>query len=311
MHDAHKPVLVTGANGQIALRLFSHFAERGIIGRAVVRSERAASQIEALPEAIRPEVVVLPEGYGDAEALTRAAEGCRAIVHLVGILKEGSNSSYETAHEVSCAAIAQAADAHELERVVYLSIFGSHPDSSNACLASKGRAEVILMRAKTPATVLRVPMVIGPDDPASRALRGQASKPAVTLVGGGRSIHQPIDVRDLLSAIVASLGDPGSASHGFDLGGPEALPYHDLIARAAKRRGNAPKIRGIPVGLMTFVAAVLETVSKDPPITRAMLGVLEHDDTIDNHEALEHLGIELTPLDDTIDTYIVPEANDS
>ena len=35
----------------------------------------------------------------------------------------------------------------------------SDPDSSNACLASKGRAERILLEAKTPAVVLRVPMV--------------------------------------------------------------------------------------------------------------------------------------------------------
>ena len=160
MPDPQKPVLVTGANGQIALQLFARMQERGILGRAVVRSERAAKQVEELPEEIRPDVFILPAGYGDTESLTRAAEGCRAIVHLVGILKEGSNSSYQTAHEESCEAIAQAADVNGVDRVVYLSIFGSHPSSKNACLASKGRAEEILMNAKTPATVLRVPAAL-------------------------------------------------------------------------------------------------------------------------------------------------------
>ncbi len=311
MPESPRPVLVTGANGQIALQLFERFAARGITGRAVVRSERAAKQVETLPEAIRPDIEILPEGYGDTAALTRAASGCRAIVHLVGILKEGSNSSYRVAHEESCEAVASAADANGVDRVVYLSIFGAHPTSSNACLASKGRAEEILMNAKTPATVLRVPMVVGPDDPASRALRAQAEKSSVTLVGGGKSIHQPIDIRDLLSAIVASVEDEGGASHGFDLGGPEALPYRDLVARAGARHGVTPKVRGIPVALMNLVAAVMEIISKDPPITRAMIGVLEHDDHIDNRAALDHLGIELTSLDDTLATFIAPEANAS
>lgn len=313
MPDDSRPVLVTGANGQIALQLFERMAERGIKGRALVRSARAAAQVEALREEIRPEIRVLEEGrgYSDIPSLVRAAEGCRAIVHLVGILKEASTSTYQAAHEDSCTAIAEAADKNAVDRVVYLSIFGSTPGASNACLASKGRAEVVLLDASTPVTVLRVPMVIGPDDPASRALRAQAKKPSVTLVGGGKTIHQPIDIRDLLAAIVASLEDSGDASHAFDLGGPEALSYAELVGRAAQRFGQKPKIRGIPVGLVNFVAGVMEKISKDPPITRAMLGVLEHDDRIDNGPALAHLGIDLTPLDDTLATFIAPEANPS
>jgi hypothetical protein len=38
----------------------------------------------------------------------------------------------------------------------------------------------------------------------------------------------------------------------------------------------------------------------NPPVTRAMLGVLEHDDRIDQAPAAEQLGLELTPLDDTL-----------
>jgi len=48
-----------------------------------------------------------------------------------------------------------------LERIVYLSILGSLPDSPNPCLASKGRAERMLLEDRVAATVLRVPMVIG------------------------------------------------------------------------------------------------------------------------------------------------------
>ncbi|MCP4037791.1 MAG: NAD(P)H-binding protein [bacterium] len=300
-----RPVLVTGANGQIALQLFAQLAQLDIPGRAVVRSERAAERIGVLAEGVRPEVEILD--YADAAALTQAAAGCRAIVHLVGILKEGSNSSYRKAHEESCTAIAAAAEVQKVDRIVYLSIFGSRPDSTNACLASKGRAEAILMNSGTPTTVLRVPMVVGPDDPASRALRAQATKTTLPLTGGGETIHQPLDIRDLLAAIIAALADDSRDSHALDLGGPEALSYRALVERVAALFGNRVRVIKLPVGLMMALAGLLEKISRDPPITRAMLGVLEHDDRIDNASALEQLGVELTPLEQTLARYVGPQ----
>ena len=92
-------ILVTGANGHLGRRLIAHLAAES--GRdalcAVVRSQRAAAQIEALPEAIRPEVAIVD--YADAGALAQAARGCRAVVHLVGIIKEIAGTSYQQAHE--------------------------------------------------------------------------------------------------------------------------------------------------------------------------------------------------------------------
>jgi len=103
-------------------------------------------------------------------------------VHFVGILKEVDGTSYASAHEESCRALADAATRGGLGRIVYLSIVGSHPDSPNSCLASKGRAEQILLAAKVPVCVLRVPMVLGPGDFASWSLRKQARSQLVALV---------------------------------------------------------------------------------------------------------------------------------
>jgi len=311
------PTLVTGANGQIALQLFERLADRGVVGRAVVRSERAAALVSALPEAFRPEVRIADPT--DPAALRKAASGCRSLVHLVGILKESASAKYPDAHEATCTALVEAAADLDLERIVYLSIFGSTPDSENACLASKGRAEEILRSGPTPITVLRVPMVVGPDDPATmvvgpddpatRALRGQARARLLPLIGGGHSIQQPLDVRDLQSAIVASLESDSRDSHFLDLGGAEALPHRDLVARAAALYGNSGSatVIPIPVALMRTIASLMERLQKNPPITPAMLGVLLHDDRIDNGPAKEILGIELTPLDETLKRYIGPE----
>lgn len=295
------PVLVTGANGHLGRRLLRRLeGEREL--HAVVRSERARGQIQALGLDPAPAISVLD--YADAEALAAAARGCSHAVHLVGILKESSNSRYVAAHEDSARALARAADAAGMSRVVLLSILGSHPDAANPCLASKGRGERILLAAKTPALVLRVPMVLGEGDPASRALAAQARAPFVALLRGGASLEQPIYAGDVVEAIVAGVTRPGLDDLSLDLAGPEAVSRRALLERAVRQvhgpDGGMPKVLSVPLGLNLGVAFLLEKLMADPPVTRAMLGVLNHDDDVSVAEACEKLGVALTPLDETL-----------
>ena len=294
------PLLVTGANGHLGRRLLQHLA--GLQPRpelhAAVRSERAASTLAALPENARPETHVVD--YLDGAAMEAAAAGCCGVVHLVGILKEGSTSRYEDAHEGTTRVLAEAAARAGVRRIVYLSILGAHSDSPNACLASKGRGERILLESRVPTTVLRVPMVLGPGEIAAAALRGRASASFGFAVRGGRSLEQPIDADDLVRGVVAALGDHGSESRALDLAGPESLSGRELLQRAAAILGTSPRTVPVPIAAVRFVAAGFERFSADPPLTRAMLGVLDHDDAIDPGPACRALGIELTPLDVTL-----------
>ncbi len=291
------PLLVTGANGHLGRRLCTRLAQasppRAV--RALVRSERAANTLRALPEAERPQIAIVD--YTDADQLAAQAEGCDAAVHLVGILKETKSNRYVDAHERPCEALAEAADRAGLRRVVALSILGADQRSSNACLVSRAHAEAILLRAKTPACVIRVPMVLGAGDAASAALLRQAKGPATRLVRGGATLEQPIAARDVVSALVAGAARDGLDDTVLELAGPESLSHRALVERAAAVLGTEVKIGSIPLGLARAVAWVAERVASDPPITTAMLGVLEHDDAIDPEPARAALGISLTPLD--------------
>ncbi len=216
------------------------------------------------------------------------------------MLKETPTQRYADAHEGTARALATAATGGALRRIVYLSILGADANSPNACLASKARAEVILLEAPLATTVLRLPMVLGGDDPASWALRARARSRMVPLVRGGASLEQPIDARDVLAAIAAALARPALAGRVLDVAGPESLPRRDLVRRAAALLGNAPRIVPIPLALVRSFAALAERISASPPLTTAMLDVLEHDDRVDAKLACDALGITLTPLDDTL-----------
>ncbi len=295
---ASGPILVTGANGNLGRRLLRRLADTHAL-RAVVRSERAAEAVRSVGAHPEPEIRILD--YADHERVAEAARGCTHAVHFVGILKESRTSRYADAHERSCEVLARAADSAGLRRIVYPSILGAHPESPNRCLASKGRAEHVLMDARTPTLVLRVPMVLGEDDYAAIALRARARAKTATLVRGGASLEQPIYAGDVTEAIVRGLEAPGLDDVALDLAGPESLPHRALVARAAALLGGPPP-RVIPVPrAVAFAGAWLaERLLSDPPVTRAMLGVLDHDDRIDPAEACRRLGIALTPLDEML-----------
>ena len=201
--EAPLSIVVTGANGQLGRALLTRLAGMGHPGvRALVRSERAEATIKTLGLDPTPEIQIVD--YTSPSEMEAALEGADAVIHLVGIIKESPGTHYIDAHEHTCHALAIAANRASVSRIVYLSILGSAPGSDNDCLASKGRAEVSLLDDRVPTTVIRVPMVLGPDDPASASLRKQAQATNLRMIGGGKTLQQPIDARDVVTAVIAA-----------------------------------------------------------------------------------------------------------
>jgi len=290
--------LITGANGHLGQRLIGELLRTPDHHvTAVVRSERARAALQALPttpqQQAQLQIRVL--SYTDTEALRAAAAGCDRCVHLVGILKEGKGSSYHEAHEASTAALLAALAGSAVAHLTYLSIVGSSTDAHNACLASKGRAEALCEAAAIPACILRVPMVLGEGDYASRALAHRAAQ-AVSLSFRADSLEQPIYAGDVVAAIRAAAQHEVAAT--LDLGGPEVLTRRALTQRAARQLGRSTRLLSLPLGVGMLLADLLTRSMAYPPFTRPMLEVLDHDDEVDPAAALHALQLPaLTPLD--------------
>jgi len=294
-------ILVTGANGHLGIRLIRSLASSGSAPsevRALVRSQRAAKALDDLPQGCRPDLRIVD--YGDAEAIEDAARGCDRIVHLIGILKETGNARYLDAHETASSVLTRAAERAGAHRIVYMSILGADPAAENACLASKGRAEQILLRGRVPVTVLRVPMVLGPGEIAAFALRNKIRAFLVPLVNGGAALEQPIDAEDVTRAIESTLAEGASEDTVLDLAGPESITHRELVCRAAKLIAKEPRFLPVPLALVSLFARLAQRITTNPPLTPAMLGVLERDDHIDPGPACARLGLTLTPLDETL-----------
>ena len=290
-------LLVTGANGHLGRRLVPLVASRFEV-TAVVRSERARTTLRnaLAPEVARIEVI----DYQDVAGLGAAARDCSVVVHLVGILKESHGGRYREAHEGSTRALLDAlGPAARSTRFIYLSILGAHPESANGCLASKGRAERMLLETAPDSVVVQVPMVLGEGDYAAGAL-ARSARARIGLAFRSASREQPVYAGDVVAAIAAALDEPGVAGSILRLAGPESLSRAALIQRAARHLGNSVTTVSLPFTVGRGLAWIMERALANPPVTAAMLEVLDHDDEIDPSAACAALNIELTPLDEII-----------
>ena len=298
-------ILITGANGHLGRKLIRKLQDEASADTgtedsveivAMVRSERAAASIR--DDGLTPTIKIVD--YTDVAGIREASQGCDKIVHLSGIIKESENNSFEMAHEHACKALV-AALAHTkpaAQLLVCLGIIGTSAASHNKCFASRAAAETILAAGEVPTVLLRVPMVLGEDDYASRSLakKGQST---FAFTFRAASMEQPIYSDDVVNALIRALTlEP--ESRVLELAGPETVTRSELLKRAGRVFKNNPKVISVPIFIGYMAAFVFELVSRNPPVTRAMLGVLDHDDSVDTRSACLTLGLSLTSLDEVL-----------
>ena len=119
------------------------------------------------------------------------------------------------------------------------------------------------------------------------ALAPDPARPVWFVHGARDGLHHPL--RDEVQALVY---------------GAEHVQLHVTYSRPRPedRAGRDFQSRG------RVDAALLEKLTANPPVTRAMLGVLNHDDDVDPAEPCQRLGIELTPLDEVLRRCVGPQA---
>lgn len=289
-----RKIAVTGANSSVGQNLLGHIIRGpGFDVVACVRSERAASQIPWAPQ-ITTEIV----SYDDVDRLATAMDGASVIVHLAGILIESRASKYESGNTAASVAVAEAAKRVGAEHVVFTSALGADARSGNGYLRSKGEGEVAVAGFGGGATIIRTPIILGPNTAGASGILRTARQGKARLLGGGSYVMRPLDIDDLSRAIVGVCTEAPEGTRVLELVGPEPVRYHDLIGRVAAMAGLEVEIAAAPIWLAKLAAAIRSRISGGG-ITPAVIDIITASETVD-HNADSELGIELTPLEDTL-----------
>jgi NADH dehydrogenase len=296
-------ILVTGANGNLGKKFILSKGEVNVC--ALVRSEKAKDDLMSFIKANDiQDVQIVKCDYLDEQAIKELAKSCSYLLHLVGIIRENKDNRFNVVHKQTTKVLMEAIKGSGIKKCCYISILGAKEDSINACFSSRGFAEKLFLDSYIPSLVLQVPMVLGEGDYASEALKKNALS-RINFTFRKLSLEQPIYAQDIIDVvnidIKRALEEDHSPSGIKTLAGPTSLTRERLIEKTAKQLGVKVKVFSLPLFLGYTLAKICEMLVSKPPITQAMLGVLDHDDDIDPLPSSKELGINLTTLDEMLE----------
>ena len=287
-------IAITGANSAVGKALLRQLAEQDDLQAvAAVRSERAAAALPSMTQ-VTPCLI----DYRQVDSLTGAFAGAKTIVHLAGILIEGPATTYQTANVDATRAVIDAATATGVEHLVFVSTLDADPQATNRYYRSKGEAERLVHESELSATIIRTPILLGPETAGARALIHLAEKPLVRILGGGHHSLRPLDVDDLSIALLGACRrrQPGVTVH--ELAGPTTTTYRDLILETGRQLGATPTITSLPIGIARLAATVGGLVKRGG-MTPTVIEVITADEVVP-HNADGDLDVRLTSLSTTI-----------
>jgi NADH dehydrogenase len=291
-------ICITGANSSVGQNLLKHLANReGAEVIAGVRSEKAFAD---LPQAanIQPTTI----SYDSSESLNKAMAGADCVIHLAGILIESKHSNYASANVAATAAVVAAAKSQDLKHIIFISVVGASPDSSNAYFRSKGAAEQLVANSGIASTILRTPILLGPGTAGAWSLLSAANNPNCKVLGGGHYCMRPLDTDDLSIALTELSMKPASGVTTHELVGPQSIPYRELIQKTAIMLGKEVEVGSVPV-LMAKIGAALTSTLKGGGITPTVIDVITSDEVVEQN-ADSALGLTLSTLDETLQRII-------
>jgi NADH dehydrogenase len=296
-----KRIAITGANGFVGRHLVRAAVAAGHEVEGVVRSEAAA---RAVLEAGGHPVQLVGR---DPEALVRALDGCRAVVHLAQIGAERGGQTYEAVNVGLTERVLEDARHAGVPRFVLFSglgvaRFGMAPRCSNAYFLSKLAAETIAFRSGLESVVFRPSFVVGAGDAFVPAVLRAIERGEIEQPGDGAYRMQPVAVADAADGVLAAVERPGDAFPTvFDLVGPEAVSYAGLLQRLAR----VAHAEGRPAELRVRAVPIEEAERRAG--AGGYLGMLPDEldcllcDEVSDPAPLEALlGRRLTPLDEAL-----------
>ena len=293
-HVGSVNIAVTGANSAVGRALLKRLvAQDDIRAVAGVRRREALARLPRSPH-ITPRLI----SYDRLDSLTAALTDIGCAVHLAGILFESKTSDYQTANVGTTRSLVEASTAAAVNHVVFISSLGADPNSANRYFRSKAEAERVVTDSGIDATIIRTPLLLGPDTAGGRALVRVASQHSVRVLGGGAHLLRPLDVDDLCSAIVGCCRQPATGVTVHELVGPTTITYRDLLQRTGSLLGHELSIGSMPLWLAKFGAALASMV-RTGGMTPTVIDVITSDEAVD-HNADGDLGVSLTSLADTL-----------
>lgn len=302
-------VVVFGGSGFIGRHIVQRLARAGA---HVIIPSRHPGQMAALRTAGDVgQIVPIVADIGSDASIATAVTGADAVINLIGILAPSRGNGFDAVQHQAASRIARAARTAGARTFVQMSAIGADAASDSAYARSKGAGEAAVRAAFSDAVILRPSIVFGPGDGFFQRF-GQMAKvlPFLPLIGGGHSKFQPVYAGDVADAVMAALTNPACAGRTYELGGPRAYSFRELLAYICRQAGVPNRcLLMLPFPIASIQATFMELLP-GKPLTRDQVRLLRRDNVVSGTlPGLTDLGIVPTAVELVVPTYLRPSGS--
>jgi uncharacterized protein YbjT (DUF2867 family) len=284
-------ILVAGATGIVGGEICRRLVERGEQVRGLVRQTSEPARVQALRDT---GVELVVGDLKDRASLDLACRGARTVVSTATITRNAQpDDSLERTEQQGGIALVDAARSAGVTQFVYISYTGGFTPQHALYRAKRG-VEAHLKSSGMTYTILRptafMEIWLSPMfgfDPANASAR---------VLGSGERPISWISLGDVAAFAVASIDNPAAANQTIELGGPDAMTWHDVIRTFEKATGRPFTVEHVPEeALQQQWDAAQEPMQKS---FAGMMLALSQGDAIDMRGTLERFPIPLTSIRD-------------
>ncbi len=286
----------------------------GFVGRTLVAYLQAAGyRVDVLSrnrERLRhllvyPGVRVLSTDVYSQAQLERRIAGADAVINLIGIL-QGTGSSdrdFQRAHVQLTAGLIAAMQARGVRRLLQMSALHAGNEASHY-LRTRGEAERLVKASTLDWTIFQPSVIFGPGDGLYQRFGALLGLLPILPLARANARFQPVYVKDVAAAMVASLQRLDSVRQTYPLVGPKIYTLGEIVRYVAQQIGRRRLVLPLPnlfgrLQGMFFdpMPAAIKPFSSD---NFRSLGV----DSVSTRNGLLELGIQPTPVEMIVPDYL-------
>lgn len=298
-----KIITIIGGTGFLGRYVVQTLAKAGYRLRVVSRHPQRSADFKVFGDV--GQIALISGNINDITSLKNALAGAYGVVNLVGVLFESGKQKFSAIHAIAAEKLAIAAREAGVYKFVHISALGVENEFGSAYARSKLLGERAVLEAFPSASILRPSVIFGAEDNFFNQFAKMAVySPALPLIGGGKTLFQPVYVGDVARAVTTCFEQHEACGEIYELGGRKTYSFKDILQYIMEVTGRKRFLNPLPFWLASIIATFAEFLPK-PPLTRDQVKLLKFDNIVSaSAKNLSSLGIVPTTVEEIVPKYL-------
>lgn len=302
MQNNQKIIGIFGAGGFLGKHLMRQLTKLDYRVKVATRNPYLKGYLKPLGNP--GQIELFKTNIFNPEDVKQVLKNCNIAINLVGILYETRKQKFNQIHAQFPNLLSELCNELGIKKLVHVSALGVKEGHPSQYMQSKLQGEKNIQDTFKQSVILRPGIMFGPEDKFFNIFATLAQfSPALPLIGGGKTVFEPIYVGDVAQTIVKSLELNNLKPSIYELGGAN-YSFKELMQILLSEINKKRFLIPIPWGMAKFQSYFLQMLPT-PLLTPDQVTMLRYDNVVSGeYKTLKNLKIQPTTIQSILPKYI-------